>query len=186
MYSDDMLQTGEDIPGCLLQSCHRALALSAHGIRYFRRGCSCATETSWLDRTLCDDADPGGDRHLARGKERDWSSYGLPKPRLEFGSMCGQQQHDLSGQAVSPKSDLDGKGYVHIPEGRSVLFLQLLTPRCWLQRSGPVSVRFVADQFRARMLRKSKRLLGSPLRGGPEHSAASVVFRHRHNVYRAR
>jgi len=130
-----MLQTGEDIPGCLLQSCHCAPALSSHGVRHFRRGCSCATETSRLDRTLCDDAGPSGGRSLARGKERHWSSYGLPKPRLGFGSMCGHQQHHLSSQAVSPKSDLDGKGDVHIPEGRSVLFCQLLTPRGWLQRS---------------------------------------------------
>jgi hypothetical protein len=47
--------------------------------------------------------------------------------------MCGDQQQHVSGQAVSPKSDLERKGDVHIPEGRSVLFCELLTPRSGLQ-----------------------------------------------------
>jgi hypothetical protein len=41
--------------------------------------------------------------------------------------MCGYQQQQVSAQAFSPKSDLDRKGDVHIPEGQSVLFCRLLT-----------------------------------------------------------
>jgi hypothetical protein len=122
-----------DIPGCLVQSCQRALALPAHGNCHFRGTCFCATETSWLDRTACDDAGTSGGRGMARGNEREWSSDGLPKPRLGFDSMCGYQQQHVSAKAVGPKSDLDRQGDVHIPKGWSVPFGQLLTPRGWLQ-----------------------------------------------------
>jgi hypothetical protein len=175
-----------DNPGRFLYSCHRALTLFAHRICHFRGSCFCATKTSGLDRTVCDDVGPGGGRRLARANERDGFANGLPKPRLGCHSMCCYEQQHGSGQAISPKFDLGRKGNVHIREGGRGPFRQLLTPCSGLQGSGPVTVCVVADQFRSHVLRESQKLLGCSLRGGPEFSAAFVIFRQRRNVYRTR
>src|SRR5271165_6551089 len=92
-----MLQTGEEHSGVLATIMPSRPSSVCAWDSSFSERCSCGTETSRLDRTLCDDVGPSGGRRLARGKDRDWSSCGLPKPRLEFGSMCGHQQHHLAG-----------------------------------------------------------------------------------------